>query len=216
MTTSSRETYIRLVDICEKYKLHHLGSYFSSIPILEEIYSNMNLDDDVFILSSGHAAVALYVILERYYGFDAEQLLKDHGEHPKLDEKRKVYCSTGSLGMGLPVAVGRAMANKDRNVFCLISDGECAEGSIWESLEHIERLSIRNMFVYVNMNGISGYNEIDKLRLSQKLKAFKPDIKMRFTDSSVFGLFNGIESHYLNFDKESAKKVRDKIEKRFS
>ena len=119
----------RLLDISYKNQLHHLGSYFSSIEAIDEIYSKMD-EEDIFILSNGHSAVALYVVLEKYFGFDAEELLTEMGEHPKRDESKKVHCSTGSLGMGLTVAVGRALANKDRVVNCMISDGECSEHKV--------------------------------------------------------------------------------------
>jgi transketolase len=126
----------RILEIAYKNKLSHLGSYLSSLGIIEEIYKKKN-PEDIFILSSGHAALALYVVLEKYENKNAEYLLKKHGGHPHRDEENGIYCSTGSLGMGITVAVGRALANPKRKVYVLISDGECAEGSIWEALRFI-------------------------------------------------------------------------------
>ena len=137
----------RVLDIAYKYKLSHLGSYFSSLMIVDDIFKN-KADDDIFILSSGHAALALYAAIEKYHGIDAEELFNKHGGHPHRDEENKIYCSTGSLGLGLTVAAGRAMANKNRIVHCLISDGECAEGSIWEALRFIHENKIENIKVY--------------------------------------------------------------------
>ena len=77
-------------------------------------------DDDIFILSSGHAALALYVCLEKYKNIDAEFLFEKHGGHPHLDEDNGIYCSTGSLGLGITVAVGRALANEKRDVYEVI------------------------------------------------------------------------------------------------
>ena len=65
--------YKRLLDICYNHQLHHLSSYFSSLHIIDDIYSKMN-KDDIFILSNGHAVVSLYVILEKYFNIDAEEL----------------------------------------------------------------------------------------------------------------------------------------------
>ena len=127
----------RIVEIAYKHKLGHLGSYLSSIEIVDEIYSKMN-KDDIFILSSGHASLAMYVCIEKYFGIDAEMLFLKHGGHPHRDEENKIYCSTGSLGLGLPIALGRALANPNRKVWVLVSDGEAAEGSIWESLKTIQ------------------------------------------------------------------------------
>ena len=81
-------------------------------------------EDDIFILSNGHAVVALYVVLEQYYGLDAQELLEKYGEHPKRNELDHIHCSTGSLGMGICVAVGRAVGNPNRHVHVMISDGE--------------------------------------------------------------------------------------------
>ena len=131
----------RLLDICYKHKLHHLGSYFSCVEVIDEIYSQMD-EKDIFILSNGHASVALYAVLEKYFGFNAEELLSELGEHPTRNEEKKVHCSTGSLGMGITVAVGRALADQNRKVYCMISDGECSEGSVWESLSFINQNNI--------------------------------------------------------------------------
>ena len=100
----------RILDICYENKLSHLGSYFSSVEIIDEIYSEMK-NDDIFILSSGHCAVALYAVIEKYKGIDANELFLKHGGHPHRDEENHLFCSTGSLGMGLLVAIGRAMAD---------------------------------------------------------------------------------------------------------
>ena len=124
-----KKLYRRLLDICYENKLHHLGSYFSCLHIIDEIYRNKN-EDDIFILSNGHAVVALYVVLEKYYGLDAQELLDKYGEHPKRNELDHIHCSTGSLGMGICVAVGRAVGNPNRHVHVMISDGESNEGSV--------------------------------------------------------------------------------------
>ncbi len=146
---------------------NHLGSYFSALQIIDEIYAEITLrkrrmdKDDIFILSNGHAVVALYAVLEKYYGLDAGELHDKYGDHPKRNELDKLHCSTGSLGMGVTVAVGRALANPDRNVYCLLSDGECAEGSVWEALRFAYDNKITNLKIYVNANGWSAYDPVD-------------------------------------------------------
>lgn len=69
---------------------------------MDEIYSNKN-KEDIFILSCGHAALALYAVLEKYENADASKLFKKHGGHPHRNVKDGIHCSTGSLGMGLPL-----------------------------------------------------------------------------------------------------------------
>ena len=192
----------RIVEIAYKHKLGHLGSYLSSVEIIDEIYSKMS-KDDIFILSSGHAALALYVCLEKYKGQDAEVLFSKHGGHPHRDEERGIYCSTGSLGLGLCVALGRAVANPNRKVYVLISDGESAEGSIWEALKTIKEEGIENIEVYVNVNGYAAYKEVDKKYLVNRLEAFLPSIHIRYTDVEQYSFLKGLNAHYHVMNEEN-------------
>jgi transketolase len=197
-----KELRKRLVEIAYKNKLGHLGSYFSSLEIIDEIYSKMD-KDDIFILSSGHAALALYVCLEKYKGVNAEMLFEKHGGHPHRDEENFIHCSTGSLGLGITVALGRAVANPNRKVHVLISDGECAEGSIWESLKTIVEQNITNIEVYVNVNGYAAYMEVDSVYLEQRLKAFLPSINIRHTSVEQFPFLKGLNAHYHVMNEEN-------------
>ena len=185
----------RILDIAYKNKLSHLGSYLSSVEIIDEIYSKKN-PEDIFILSSGHAALALYVVLEKYEGRNAEELFEKYGGHPHRAEEDGIYCSTGSLGTGITIAVGRAVANNCRKVYVLISDGESAEGSIWESLRFIKENHVENIEVYVNINGYAAYDKIDTNYLSNRLKVFLPNINLRYTTVNQTPFLKGINAHY--------------------
>lgn len=186
----------RLIDLTYKHKLSHLSSTMSALPIIYEIYEKMT-NDDLFILSSGHAGLAQYVCIEWKYGIDAEMLLDKHGIHPSYDPTRFIHASSGSLGCGLPIAVGHALANVDRgNVYCLISDGECAEGSIWESLAFIQNQKLSNIHVYCNINGQSACDYIDRDYLEARLRSFLPSINIRHSQYPDFGCTHGLESHY--------------------
>ena len=185
----------RITEIAYKNKLSHLGSYLSSVDIIDKIYKTKN-KEDIFILSSGHAALALYAVIEKYEGKDAEELFLKHGGHPHRDEDNGIYCSTGSLGMGITVAVGRAIANKNRKVYVLISDGECAEGSIWESLRYIQESNLSNIEVYVNVNGYAAYDKVDTKYLVDRLKVFLPRINIRYTSVNQYPFLRGLNAHY--------------------
>ena len=200
-----KDLYKRLLNICYERQLHHLGSYFSALQIIDQIYSEMD-KDDIFILSNGHAVVALYVILEKYYGLDAVELHEKYGDHPKRNELDKLHCSTGSLGMGITVAVGRALANPDRNVYCLLSDGECAEGSVWEALRFAYENKVTNLKLYVNANGWSAYDTVDLDYLENRIKAFHPNVNYVRTTVEHFGL-KGLHAHYTNFNEEQYKEA---------
>jgi transketolase len=198
----------RIVEIAYKHRLGHLGSYLSSIEIVDEIFSKMH-KDDIFILSSGHCALALYVCLEKYHSIDAEEMFLKHGGHPHRDEQNKIYCSTGSLGLGLPIALGRAVANPNRKVWVLISDGESAEGSIWESLKTIYEENISNIEVFVNINGLCAYKEVDIDYISQRLKSFLPNINLRYTTVEQYPFLKGLNAHYHVMSEDNYKLVME-------
>jgi transketolase len=185
----------RVIDISYKEKIGHLSSNLNAVNIIEEVYKNKKIDEP-FILSSGHAALALYVVLEKYEGQNAESLFRKHGVHPHRDVSSGIYCSTGSLGMGLTVATGYALADRTRKVHCLISDGECGEGSIWEALRFIYEAKLDNLEVYVNVNGMIAYDFIDKEYIINRLRAFLPRINIRETEPPKWPWAEGILTHY--------------------
>lgn len=201
-----KELRKRLVEVAYKNKLGHLGSYFSSLEIIDEIYSKMG-KDDIFILSSGHAALALYVCLEKYKGINADMLFEKHGGHPHRDEENFIYCSTGSLGLGICVALGRAVANPNRKVHVLISDGEAAEGSVWEALKTINEEGINNIEVYANLNGYAAYKTVDQSYLRSRLESFLPTINIRYTTVEQFPFLKGLNAHYHVMNEENYKEA---------
>jgi len=198
----------RLLELCYNNRLHHLSSYFTSIDIISDNYSEKK-EDDIFILSAGHAVAALYVVLENKYGLDAQKLLETHGEHPKFSKEDRIYCSTGSLGMGLTVAVGYALANRDRDVYCLISDGEAAEGCIWESLAFCYIHKINNLKLFVNANGFCAYDKVDVDYLESRIKAFLPSSVFCRTSNEEFPFLGGLEGHYKTLTLEEYEKTLD-------
>ena len=196
----------RIIEVSYQEKLCHLSSCLSAAPILEEIYSQKK-DDEVFILSNGHAGVALYCLLEEKYGVDPVMLLHKHGIHPGKDLENHLYCSTGSLGSGLPIAVGHALATPNKKVWCMISDGEAAEGSIWESLRFIEDFPVKNLEVYANINGLGAYGSIHITSLSNRLMAFLPRIKVRVSEPYKWSFAKDLQTHYCNLTEEQYKEL---------
>jgi transketolase len=184
----------RIIEISKKYHLSHLGSNLTSCDILDEIYKKKK-EDEPFILSMGHAGLSLYCILEKNYGFDAEKLYLKHGTHPHRDLGDKIYCSTGSLGMGIGVAVGMALADRSKNVYCLISDGEAFEGIIYESANMIRKYRVENLKVYINWNGFSAYDKVEDWMQWNMIHLF-PKIEFRYTNVEDYGL-SGLSAHYI-------------------
>jgi len=186
----------RIIDISYKHRLSHLGGVVTAVDIIDEIYK-VKKPDEKFVLSSGHVALALYVVIEKYGGRNAEEIYKHHGTHPDRCDACGLSCSTGSLGHGLPISVGMALADRSKNVYCLISDGECAEGSIWEALRIADERSLENLHIYVNMNGHAAYDLVNTDRLTKKLNQWYPlGMNIYITHKYEFPFLDGVESHY--------------------
>lgn len=145
---------------------YHFGGSFSCIEILLALFGESSSYDnavlqrnDKFILSKGHACWGLYVIL-REQGKNP----KLEG-HPKRDPHNGIECTTGSMGHGLPTAVGMAMAKKIKGesgkVYVLMGDGECQEGTTWESMLIASQHGLDNLVIIVDYNKIQGSGRVD-------------------------------------------------------
>ncbi len=152
----------------------HLGGSFSMIEILLSIYENVLNKNDKFILSKAHASFPLIIYL-RSKGIKAP--LKTHLE---LNPKKGINCTGGSLGHGLPISVGMAFAKKIQKrkgkIYVLLSDGECQEGTTWESLLIAAKHKLDNLFVIIDYNKIQALTKLDDglplKNLSSKFKSF--------------------------------------------
>jgi transketolase len=161
----------RILDISYRHKLSHIGSCLTAVHIIDYIYKIMG-PEDVFVLSSGHAGLALYVVLEKRRGLDAEKLFKKHGVHPTRDLDDLIYCSSGSLGHGFSIALGFATRRKSGWVYCLSSDGELAEGSISEAAHFIgENKKHLRLSWYVNNNGYAAYRKTNNQIINSILES---------------------------------------------
>ncbi|MFH0942902.1 MAG: transketolase [Candidatus Beckwithbacteria bacterium] len=139
----------------------HIPSAFSILDILWVLYDRV-LNKDYFILSKGQAALGLYVVLAEKKFFPKAWLndfgkAKSHlGGHPDSRQVPGVVASTGSLGHGLPMAVGMAVGlkilKKKNKVYCLIGDGEANEGSIWEAAMLGAHHQLNNLVCIVDYN----------------------------------------------------------------
>jgi transketolase len=197
MNTNIDKLNKRILEISIKHKLSHLGSCFTTLPIIYDIYSKKR-PEDKFVLSNGHAGLALYVVLEHFYNVDAEHLLETYGIHPERDIENFIDVSTGSLGLGITIATGMALANSNIKVYCIISDGESAEGSVWEALRFIDENQIKNIEVHANINGWAAYKSVNTEKLTKQLKSFLPEIKIHNTDlNEVIQFETPLSAHYL-------------------
>lgn len=173
---------------------HHIGCAFSIVEILTYLYfEELNIypkkpkdpNRDIFLLSKGHAALALYSTLCKKGFFSKERLLtydqdgSDIPEHAST-HVQGVELSTGSLGHALPVGIGFATSfkndNKKNRVFVLLSDGELDEGSNWEGFMFAGHHHLNNLTAIVDLNGFQGYsdtkNVLDLSPLKKKIENF--------------------------------------------
>lgn len=163
---------IKIVQMITKAKEGHIPSSFSIVDIINFLYEKiLNYDSknpnwsnrDYFVLSKGHGAAALFAVFEKY-NFLTKKDIDNYsssigilGGHADSTIVPGAEASTGSLGHGFPFAVGIAMGliiKKNVNkVFCLVGDGECHEGTIWESANIAANQHLHNLTVFVDWNG---------------------------------------------------------------
>jgi len=191
----------RLVDIAYKLKLSHLSAYFTAVGLLDRIYSIKEKDEPV-ILSQGHAFAALAVVLEKYEGKDAMALVKKYMTHPTRCKKDGICLSTGSLGQGITVAVGMALADRSKNVYVLTSDGEMMEGSCWEALRVAGEQKLENLRITVNANSWSAYNKVDVDLLDLRMQYFYPSLVVKTNMFKFPSWLQDYEGHYQKIDSE--------------
>lgn len=161
----------RILEVSHELHFSHLGSCLTAVDLIDSIYKIKN-KHDIFILSNGHAGIALYVVLEKYGFIKNQKELKKLNIHPDRNLNHDIMVSTGSLGQGLPIAIGMAIADRKRNIYCMLSDGECTEGSIWEALRVGWENKLHNLKIVINANGWSAYDKVNLSYLIKRISAF--------------------------------------------
>ena len=151
----------RILEISRKLEALHIGPAFSCLEIVDFIYYNLLNDIDTFILSKGHGAMSQYAVMlskgiltEDEFNSICQNESK-LGGHPDRGNPG-VVASTGSLGHGLPISLGLALANIESksagHIYVVMSDGELMEGSNWEALLLAPTLNISNLTIFVDHN----------------------------------------------------------------
>ena len=182
----ARRIRLHTLRMVNQARSSHLGSSFSMAELLAVLYSSILRVDpqrpdwperDRFILSKGHACAALYAVLAERGFFPASWLQEFYRDGGRLAGHAThavpgVEISTGSLGHGLPVACGMALAAKRDGtayrVFALLSDGECDEGSNWEAALFAPHHRLDNLVAIID------YNKIQSLGAVQDVLALEP------------------------------------------
>ncbi len=157
---------LRLLRMHYESGVGHIGGNLSALDAMLYLHHYVMSTEDQFVLSKGHAAGALYVTLWSRGILKESDLRSFHKDgtllsgHPPPGRLEDIPVATGSLGHGLPMACGMALARKLKNqpgkIFCLCSDGEWQEGSNWEALIFARHHQLSNLVVLVDVNGLQG------------------------------------------------------------
>lgn len=194
---SSRQIRRIIIEQSKRANVGHIGSALSIADIIAALYANVlhipnpeDPDRDRFVLSKGHAVLAVYAALF-IKGWITEEQLNTYcadgsllGVHPEHALKG-VDFSTGSLGHGLSIGAGAALAARlqqsTRRVFVLVSDAECNEGSLWEAIMFAAHRRLSNLIAIIDLNGQQalGYTHqvLDLSPMAERWKAFGWDVQ---------------------------------------
>src|SRR3989344_3356709 len=178
----TRKTVLRLI---HQAQTSHIGSNFSCIDILTVLYNIANIDKDLkedrdrIVVSKGWIAATVYTLLAEKGIIpkeDLETYCKEGSKYIGLVEPnvRGIEAAGGSVGFGLPFAVGLALAKKLKKergkAFVLISDGEMQIGTTWESALIASHHKLNNLFVIVDANGLQGMGKVKEILNIESLK----------------------------------------------
>ena len=151
----------KILEISQLVSALHIGGSFSCVEIVDCIYNMLKKKGDVFILSKGHAGIIQYVVLNDL-GFIKKKDLYNYqkkngflGVHPDYGNPG-IEASTGSLGHGLAIVAGMALATKNiqKKYYVVLSDGELQEGSVWEAALIITSLKLKNIIIVIDNNDL--------------------------------------------------------------
>jgi transketolase len=168
----------------------HIGGNLSCLDSMMIVFHEYLKSDDEFILSKGHAAGALYTTLWTVGILRDDHLLNFHkdgtslGGHPPSSGIERILFATGSLGHGISLAAGTALAfnikGEGRSVYCLASDGELQEGSSWEAIIFMAHHQLANLTILVDCNGLQGFGTTSEVAsmsaLEEKLSGFNLEV----------------------------------------
>lgn len=186
----SRQIRFELIAMSHRAQSAHLGGALSCVDLLVALYETVlrvdpsrpdDPDRDRLVFSKGHAVSALYTILAKQGFFPEKELLRYNEEGSRLPEQPSPGCApgvewaTGSLGHGLGVGLGMALAAKIQKkrygVYVVMSDGECQEGSVWEGAMLAPRLRLGGLTALVDFNKWQATGRSNEVMAMESLKA---------------------------------------------
>jgi transketolase len=242
----ANQARIKVLDMIHRGQTSHIASNFSVIDIATVLYDRISLDDEV-VWSKGWVAATIYYFLAQQGKIPKDDLNKfPNDPYLGLAETKipGVWVSGGSVGQGLPVAVGMALAKKRANepgtIYCIMSDGELDEGTVWESVRIAASHKLNNLVAIVDANGwqamgktedvnggdikaqfggfgwsgieIDGH-DFENIEHALKIQSFKPHVIVANTikGKGVSFMENHLTYHYKHVTDEDYEKAMDEL-----
>lgn len=158
---------LKILEMYFKVNAGHIGCSLSCVDLMIGSLISHKKGNEVFLLSKGHAAASLYACLHELGEISDEVLATYYKNgttlpaHPAPNKIKGIPFATGSLGHGLPIAIGIAQANKilenNEYTYVLMSDGETNEGTTWEGAHYAVAKRLDNLIVMIDKNGLQGF-----------------------------------------------------------
>lgn len=187
----------------------HIGSALSCVDIMVKLFYEILKDEDIFLFSKASGVATYYAILADKGYFPKEKLAEYLHNYPlPSKEVPGIIHSLGSLGHGLPVAAGIAYANPNKQVYILMSDGECEEGTTYETALFARQHKLKNLHVFIDYNCIQAcgwtFDILDLTTAFQFLNATLPNCQILHTTKGkgVSFMQDDPSWHYRNLTPE--------------
>ncbi len=201
-----------LEDLCKKIRRKilvasyhagacHIGSALSCVEILVALYYKVLKKDDIFLFSKASGVATLYAILADKGFIPKNEVFKYLKKYPlSSKEVPGILWSGGSLGQGLSVATGLALADRSRKVYCLLSDGELQEGNTWEAILFAAHHKLDNLIVIIDRNELQACGKTENiLKLEPLLNKW----------NTFNWAYNSVNGHNINWLIRSLKVKAD-------
>jgi len=219
LTKIQRTCKKTVLDLYKKANAGHIASSLSCLDILVYLYFSRMKAEDKFILSKGHAAAALYTVLCQAGQMSTDMLNTFYQDetllaaHPPCG---KGVCGipfgTGSLGHGLSLATGMALSTrfsrKAHQLYCVLSDGDCNEGSTWEAALFASQHRLKNLTAIIDYNRLQGFGKAEEVLdlepFQEKWQAFGFDTVTAENGND----FESLHAAFLQLDARGSEKPR--------
>jgi len=218
METKTKQIKGDILNASFEAKACHIGSSLSCVGILTDLFYTQKIKPEQFIFSKASGVATYYAILADLGYFPKDKFAEYLKNYPLASKHVPgITHSVGSVGMGLSVAVGLALSDRTKDIYCLISDGQLNEGVTYEAALFARQHKLTNLHVICDNNGIQAMGKTDDiLNLDTALEFYQktfPNFRNVITikGQGIDFFENKTESHYMNLDEDKLKRALEQI-----